>query len=226
MRSANRLRCDSMTALKLCLTAAIGLGRRLMTALRMNLAGASALRRRPIMALTTGFAAATVAIIIAVVALAVPPTALAQNYTVDTAASEALTNYLRQNRLPLVGAQIGCVRIRSAAPGPVRLRRDPTWQKRRRKQSRRLPGNAAARSHRSHRHSAGDRENEVRRGSPVDSGRRVDAANSRAPVPSAITPLPERAEQPAGAFPGQSFDQVVNDIQRYGIKSPPDEAGQ
>jgi hypothetical protein len=31
---------------------------------------------------------------------------------------------------------------------------------------------------------------------------------------------------PSGAFPGQSFDKVVDDIQRYGVKSPPDDGGQ
>jgi hypothetical protein len=211
-----------MTALKLCLTAAIGLGRRLMKALRMNLAGASALRRRPIMALTTGFAAATVAIIIAVVALAVPPTALAQNYTVDTAASEALTNYLRQNRLPLVGAQIG-----ASASGARRLV---------------LYGYVATQMGKSDAESKavaylGNPQPEVIDRIVIQpeiakmrsGGQSSDSANSTGEASTGSVGDYSAAGAggaPAGAFPGQSFDQVVNDIQRYGIKSPPDEAGQ
>lgn len=47
-----------------------------------------------------------VAILVTVNAICWPPSALAQDNNVDQATSQALTSYLKQNRLPLVGAQV------------------------------------------------------------------------------------------------------------------------
>ena len=171
-------------------------------------------------ALRLTLAAAMVAIVIAVVALVAPPTALAQNYTVDTGASEALTNYLRQNRLPLVGAQIG-----TSTTGSRRLV---------------LYGYVATLMGKSDAESKAvaylgtpqpeviDRiviQPEIAKmrsgGQSGDSSADQAGTGSVGDYSSAGT-----GGAPSGAFPGQSFDQVVNDIQRYGIKSPPDEAGQ
>jgi hypothetical protein len=255
MGAPDRFRRHPKTALKLGLTVAIGLGRHLMTALNMNVAcpsgsyrrpitplkrrrtetiGASrhsmtplrltvtcpsGLRRRPHTASTTAVAAVMVAIMIAVVALVAPPTALAQNYTVDTAASESLTNYLRQNRLPLVGAQIG-----ASATGSRRLV---------------LYGYVATQQGKNDAESKAvaylgtpqpeviDRiviQPEIAKmrsgGQSGDSSADQAGTGSVGDYSSAGT-----GGAPAGAFPGQSFDQVVNDIQRYGIKDAPGDTG-
>jgi len=154
-----------------------------------------------------------------VVALVAPPTALAQNYTVDTAASESLTNYLRQNRLPLVGAQIG-----ASATGSRRLV---------------LYGYVATQQGKNDAESKAvaylgtpqpeviDRiviQPEIAKmrsgGQSGDSSADQAGTGSVGDYSSAGT-----GGAPAGAFPGQSFDQVVNDIQRYGIKDAPGDTG-
>jgi hypothetical protein len=166
-----------------------------------------------------GLAAAMVAIVIAVVALVgTPSAALAQNYTVDTAASEALTNYLRQNRLPLVGAQIG-----ASASGARRLV---------------LYGYVATQMGKSDAESKavaylGTPQPEVidriviqPEIAKMRSGGQSSESDEASTGSVGDYSAAGTAGAPAGAFPGQSFDQVVNDIQRYGIKSPPEEAGQ
>jgi hypothetical protein len=139
--------------------------------------------------------------------------ALAQNFTVDTTASEALTNYLRQNRLPLVGAQIG-----TASTGARRLV---------------LYGYVATQMGKSDAetkavaHLGGVPPEVVNRiaiqpelakmrssGHAEDSS--ADASNSGVNDYAA-------SGAPRGAFPGQSLDHVIDDIQRYGIKSVPDD---
>ena len=149
-----------------------------------------------------------VAVMMMSAVVATPAIALAQEYTVDTAASEALTNYLRQNRLPLVGAQIG-----TASSGARRLV---------------LYGYVATDLGKS------DAESKA-------------LANLGSPKPEVVNRIvvkPEIAQMksgtqagsqadgslgsanayassgPSGAFPGESFDKVIDDINRYGIRSP------
>jgi hypothetical protein len=156
--------------------------------------------------------AAVCAGVIAIVAIATPRTAIAQSFTVDTTASEALTNYLRQNRLPLVGAQIG-----AASTGARRLV---------------LYGYVATEVGKS------DAENKAI----------AHLGGTRPEVVNRIVIQPEIAKMkssghgessgeastggvndyaasgvPSGAFAGQSLDHVIGDIQRYGIKSVPDD---
>jgi hypothetical protein len=156
-------------------------------------------------------AAASTAII-AIALLGTPRVAIAQSFTVDTTASEALTNYLRQNRLPLVGAQIG-----TASTGARRLV---------------LYGYVATEVGKS------DAENKAI----------AHLGGARPEVVNRIVIQPEIANMkssghgesssdpgtggvndyaasgvPSGAFAGQSLDHVIDDIQRYGIKSAPDD---
>jgi hypothetical protein len=161
--------------------------------------------------------AALVASIIAFAMVATPTAALAQNFTVDSAASETLTNYLRQNRLPLVGAQIG-----KASAGARRLV---------------LYGYVATQFGKS------DAESKAIAylGSPrpevvnriviqpeiakMKTGGHATGSSSGASSDNTQTgAVGDYAEASAGgAFAGESIDQVIEDIQRYGIKSPPDE---
>jgi hypothetical protein len=176
------------------------------------------------MAMPTPTVRASVALafatIIAFGFMSTPATAVAQNFTVDTAASDALTNYLRQNRLPLVGAQIG-----SSATGERRLvlygyvatqmGKDDAQAKAVAHLGSPLPEVinriviqpelATMRSVGRGDSQAGDQD-----GSPGDAstGSATDYSSSGGP---------------AGAFPGQTFDKVADDIQRYGVKSMPDE---
>jgi hypothetical protein len=150
--------------------------------------------------------------IIAIALLGAPRIAIAQSFTVDSTASEALTNYLRQNRLPLVGAQIG-----TASTGARRLV---------------LYGYVAT---------------EIGK-SDAESKAIAHLGGVRPEVVNRIVIQPEIAKMksgghggssgeastggvndyaasgaPNGAFAGQSLDRVIDDIQRYGIKSVPDD---
>jgi hypothetical protein len=179
---------------------------------------------RIVSAMRTTMATASVtlaiATMIAIVFLGTPGSAIAQNFTVDTTASDALTNYLRQNRLPLVGAQIG-----SSTTGERRLvlyGYVATQMGKDDAQAKAVahlggpppevinriviqPELATMKSG-----GQGDNQTIDQGGSPGDAstGSVNDYSNSGGP---------------AGAFPGQSFDKVADDIQRYGIKSMPDE---
>lgn len=155
-------------------------------------------------------AVSVAAITMATAFVSMPAIALAQEYTVDTAASEALTNYLRQNRLPLVGAQIG-----TAPSGARRLV---------------LYGYVATDLGKSNAESKalanlGSPKPEVvnrivikpeiaqmksggQAGSQADGS--LGSANSYA----------SSGQSQSGAFPGESFDKVIDDINRYGIRSP------
>lgn len=148
------------------------------------------------------------ALMIAAAFVATPATAVAQEYTVDKAASEALTNYLRQNRLPLVGAQIG-----TAPSGARRLV---------------LYGYVAT---------------DVGK-SDAESKALANLGSPRPEVVNRIVIKPEIAQMKSGgeagsqadgslgsantyassgqssSFPGESFDKVIDDINRYGIRSP------
>ncbi len=158
-------------------------------------------------------AAAIVASMIAFALAATPAAAIAQNFTVDSAASEALTNYLRQNRLPLVGAQIG------TAPAGVRRLV--------------LYGYVATQFGKSDAESkaiaylGSPRPEVVNRiviqpeiGKMKTGGQAGSASGS--PDNSRAGAVGDYAGATAGgAFAGESIDQVIEDIQRYGIKSPP-----
>jgi hypothetical protein len=155
---------------------------------------------------------ATVCAAISVFALLqAPRSAIAQNFTMDAPASEALTNYLRQNRLPLVGAQLG-----TASTGARRLV---------------LYGYVAT--------EIGKRDAESKAlahlgGTPPEVVNRIVIQPEIAKLKSGSHGGSPGAASggdvndygggaPAGAFAGQSFDQVIGDIQRYGIKSVPDD---
>jgi hypothetical protein len=145
---------------------------------------------------------------------AMPRAARAQNFTVDTPTSEALTNYLRQNRLPLVGAQIG-----TASTGARRLV---------------LYGYVATQMGKS------DAETKAVAqlgGSPPEVVNRIVIQPELAKMRSGWRAKDSSGDAsgggvtdyaaggaPSGAFPGQSLDQVIDDIQRYGIKSVPDDS--
>jgi hypothetical protein len=153
------------------------------------------------------------AIIITIALLGVLRAAIAQTFTVDATASEALTNYLRQNRLPLVGAQIG-----TASTGARRLvlyGYVATEMGKRDAESKALA------------HLGGTPPEVVNRiviqpeiaklKSGRQSGSSGDAGSSGANDYAA-------SGAPAGAFAGQSLDHVIDDIQRYGIRSVPDDS--
>jgi len=150
--------------------------------------------------------------IIVIALLIAPRSASAQSFTVDTTASEALTNYLRQNRLPLVGAQIG-----TASTGARRLV---------------LYGYVATQMGKS------DAETKALAhlgGTPPEVVNRIviqpeiaklkSGGHGGSPGDASSSGVNDYTAggAPAGAFAGQSFDQVIDDIQRYGIKSVPDD---
>ena len=162
--------------------------------------------------------AAMVASVMAIALVMTPAASIAQNFTVDSTASEALTNYLRQHRLPLVGAQIG-----TAPTGARRLV---------------LYGYVATPIGKS------DAESKAiaYMGSPspevVDrivvhpeianmktGGQASQAGSAEGSADNSQTGSVSdyAGATTGGAFPGESIDQVIRDIQRYGIKSPPDD---
>ena len=148
---------------------------------------------------------------IAIALMATPPAAIAQDFTVDSAASEALTNYLRQNRLPLVGAQIG-----SASAGARRLV---------------LYGYVATQFGKSDAESKaiaylGTPRPEVVNRIVIqpEIAKMKSGGQAGSPGDAGAGSVSDYAGgAPRGAFAGQSFDKVIDDIQRYGVKSPPDE---
>jgi hypothetical protein len=160
-------------------------------------------------------AAVMVASTIAFALTATPAGVIAQEFTVDSAASEALTNYLRQNRLPLVGAQIG-----TAPAGARRLV---------------LYGYVATKVGKSDAESkaiaylGSPRPDVVNRIVIQPEIAKMKAAgqsglSSGSPDNPRVGATGDYAGAAAGgAFAGESIDQVIEDIQRYGIKSPPDE---
>jgi hypothetical protein len=154
-------------------------------------------------------------IAIATVIVTTPTAALAQEFTVDSAASAALTSYLKQNRLPLVGAQIG-----TASTGARRLV---------------LYGYVATQFGKS------DAENKAiaYMGAPrpdvvnriviqpeiakMRSGGHAGSASAASGNSQSgdVGAYAGAGGAPSGAFPGESIDQVLGDIERYGVKSPP-----
>ncbi len=111
-------------------------------------------------AIGTLAASAMVASTIALAMIGTPAAALAQDFTVDSAASDALTNYLRQNRLPLVGAQIG--KAPAGARRLVLYGYVATQQGKSDAESKAVAymGSAAAGGRQPYRRSAGNREDE------------------------------------------------------------------
>jgi hypothetical protein len=130
-----------------------------------------------------------------VVAIVAASSALAQGYTVDSTASEALTSSLRKQRLPLVGAQV----LKNSAGGTRLV----------------LYGFVATDFGKS------DAERKALQylganGIPVE---------NRIAVRPEIAKLKSRPAASAAphASAAESFDQIIGDIERYGIKSAPDE---
>jgi hypothetical protein len=142
----------------------------------------------------------TLALCLALAATIVLPVrsapALAQDYTVDRAASDELTDYLRNNRLPLVGAQ-----VLKTADGQKRLM---------------LYGFVASN------HGKHDAETKALAhlgGSGITVDNRIAVRPEIGRLKSHTQPAASSTAAPeAGTV---SFDQVIDDIQRYGVKSPP-----
>lgn len=128
-----------------------------------------------------------------------PRTALAQDYTVDRAASDELNDFLRKNRLPLVGAQ-----VLKTPDGHERLM---------------LYGFVAT--------DFGKRDAEKKALAHLGGGGIV--VENRIVVRPEIGKLkaPPNPEATSGAQTRDSgnlsFDRVMDDIQRFGVKSPPGE---
>ena len=152
---------------------------------------------------------------------ATPAVVRGQDFTLDNTASEALTNYLRQNRLPLVGAQIG-----KASTGARRLV---------------LYGYVATQTGKSDAESKAIAYLGAPRPDVVDriviqpeianmkSGGHAGTSGSGGGSPD-NSPSGDVADYagtagsgPGGAFPAESIDQVLQDIQRYGVKGAPEE---
>ncbi len=162
--------------------------------------------------------AAVVAGMLVLGVMATAATAIAQNYTVDSAASETLTTYLRQHRLPLVGAQIG-----AAPTGARRLvlygyvatpfgKRDA--------ESKALAFVGAPRPEVVNRIVIKPELAKMRSGMQPAGSHSVAPGDSQAGGVGDYT-----ASRGGGAFAGESINQVLDDIQRYGIKSPPQDPG-
>ena len=127
----------------------------------------------------------------------------AQNYTVDRTASDDLTTYLRKNRLPLVGAQ-----VLTSPDGQKRLV---------------LYGFVASDFGK---HDAETKALAHLGGSGFTVENRIavrpEIEHLKSSHRNASSGSPAQAET---ANPGNlSFDHVMDDIQRYGVKDPPGEA--
>jgi hypothetical protein len=150
------------------------------------------------------------AVMMVSVVAAIPAIAVAQEYTVDTAASEALTNYLRQNRLPLVGAQIGTAP--SGARRLVLYGYVATDVGKSNAESKALANLGSPKPEVVNRivikPEIAQMKSDGQAGSQADSS--LGSANAYA----------SSGQGPSGAFPGESFDKVIDDINRYGIRSP------
>jgi hypothetical protein len=174
-------------------------------------------------AIGTLAASAMVASTIALAMMGTPAAALAQDFTVDSAASDGLTNYLRQNRLPLVGAQIG--------KAPARARRlvlygyVATQQGKSDAESKAVAYMGAPPPEVVDRIVVQPEIAKMKAGGDAGSS----GASSGTPDNSQSGDVGDYSASGSGAggvalrgaFPGESIDQVIGDIQRYGIKSPP-----
>lgn len=151
-------------------------------------------------------------LVIAVAVIAVTGAAYAQQYTVDRTASDNLTAYLRKHRLPLVGAQ-----LLTAADGGKRLvlygfvatdfgRKDA--------ESKALKQLGA---------SAIPVENRIVVRPELRQPASHPNASATADGSSAAGGTASADSSPKVS--GKSFEQIMNEIQQYGVKSPPDEEG-
>jgi hypothetical protein len=169
-------------------------------------------------------AAVIVASTIAFALTATPAGVIAQEFTVDSAASEALTNYLRQNRLPLVGAQIG-----TAAAGARRLvlyGYVATQQGKSDAESKAVAHMGAPQPEVVNRIVIQPEIAKMKAGGEASQAGAASGppANSQSGDVGDYTGASGGGAAVSGAFPGESIDQVIGDIQRYGIKSPPTDA--
>jgi hypothetical protein len=136
-------------------------------------------------------------------------TSWAQNYTVDSAASDSLTAYLRKNRLPLVGAQ-----VQTTPDGQKRLMlygfvaTDFGKQDAETKALAHLGGSGVT------------VENRIAVRPEIEQLKSHHDATSSA---SDATSNPDQS-QPTPDSSNLSFDQVMDAIQRNGFKDPPGEA--
>jgi hypothetical protein len=130
-----------------------------------------------------------------VVAIAAASSALAQGYAVDATASAALTSSLRNQHLPLVGAQV----LTNTAGGKRLV----------------LYGFVATDFGKS----------DAERKALQYLGSKTIPVENRIAVRPEIAKLKSRrvASTTQRASATESFDQIVSDIERYGIKSAPDE---
>jgi hypothetical protein len=154
--------------------------------------------------------AAVCAGLIACVAIATPRAAIAQNFTVDTTASEALTNYLRQNRLPLVGAQIGTAP--SGARRLVLYGYVATDVGKSNAESKALANLGSPKPEVVNRIVIKPEIAQMKSGGQAEPQADGSLGSANAYASS--------GQGPSGAFPGESFDKVIDDINRYGIRSP------
>lgn len=132
--------------------------------------------------------------------VSVAPRAMAQDYTLDRSASDALTDYLRTHRLPLVGASVS-----RAASGNVRVMLYGYVATRRGKR------NAAHRVAVYFHHDS--RVTIVNRISINPEIRKLGSNGSAAPGPPAAS---------TGSSNGLTWDRVMREIQEYGIHPAPD----
>jgi hypothetical protein len=150
-----------------------------------------------------GIIAMGIMLVCSVMIPTLPAPLWAQDYTVDRAASDDLTTYLRKNRLPLVGAQ-----VLTSPDGQKRLV---------------LYGFVASDFGK---HDAETKALAHLGGSGFTVENRIavrpEIEHLKSSHHNASSGSPAQAEAPS---PGNlSFDHVMDDIQRYGVKDPPGEA--
>jgi hypothetical protein len=163
----------------------------------MHPAPCRSLVTKPVKSKAVKSIARLIAAVATVIALA--GVARAQDCCADREASAALTSYLRENRLPLVGAE-----VYRSADGARRVV---------------LYGFVASELGKTH----------------AQGKALAFLANDSIAIDNRIAIRPEirasgrrgRADMPnasSAAVGSQSFDQIMDDIEHYGVKSPPDEA--
>jgi hypothetical protein len=157
----------------------------------------------------TGIAAViAIAAVITISAMALA--AGAQDYTVDTAASESLTNYFKQNRLPLVGAQVG---KDSAGDRRVVLYGYVATQQGKSDAERKATAFLGA--------PAPQMVDRIVLQPEIANMHHPDAGGAAGG--DALGSANDYAGATAANPNGETFDQVIDAIQRHGVKSPPDD---
>ena len=137
--------------------------------------------------------------------LAVTVPAYAQHYTVNRTASDALSAYLHKHRLPLVGAEV----LQASGGQHVVLYGFVASDRGKQDAQRRALtyiGNSSAEI---------DNRIAVRPEIAQMEAAQMVSATAAPSVAGATNP-------PAAGVSSKSFAQVLDEIQRYGIKSPPD----